>query len=669
MIVLSVEDRCCDFEGILVGRNNMNRLMMEYRYDPLTGKPFMTMAKHSDLRCPFLSASELSVYKARDTKVVVDENGEYQVSKISKDEEEPCEVRCFPQLYAVTEVAAWGKNSSESDVNIQLVDSKGVVWKYNDNMDGDRLYFEAMSRKGWTDLWQGSVMMQPGLLDTENPKVRVVFNNDTNMMIPVGTVLGRVSVVRKVLSYPAILQDIFEGKKKEDQESKDRLAKLQECFQRLREVGLDPLAFDYVIQQDNSIQSVQLSLENLTLGAQHYTPVSGSFTKIEKPAVDIKSVAADERGVHVMFPIDMEKDEVVNDEKLERLYNLWSSDLTGGGPVGGVSKAQQHAGVHQVRSNLAKYNWTGTWFVRQFPLEGISCKETESDLVQFCGNDERVLKEISKTVSELEQRQSRNSDSQANISHTIRVVPTVEGRAVRVIKAEDSGSIYVEEHDKWKTVEDEGSWKKDYSEAEVASIEKVLKGVVDEDQRRDQVYWSIETDRQGEVPKMYAVREVSLGMKAVQVIRSADSKEVLLQADTVKDPQESFESLEKFALGLWDDKEIPEGEEDLEPLIEEMFGQAEVENEEQRVELKKVITPLKDIFFRKGTKMKSIPNVKHRIILTSDKPIRSPPRTMSDEQLKVAKEDSSDLAAQSSAVGKEYYAQVLMGRASSTQMW
>ena len=39
-------------------------------------------------------------------------------------------------------------------------------------------------------------------------------------------------------------------------------------------------------------------------------------------------------------------------------------------------------------------------------------------------------------------------------------MPTVEGRAVRVIKAEDSGSIYVEEHDKWKTVEDEGSWKK-----------------------------------------------------------------------------------------------------------------------------------------------------------------------------------------------------------------
>ena len=69
--------------------------------------------------------------------------------------------------------------------------------------------------------------------------------------------------------------------------------------------------------------------------------------------------------------------------------------------------------------------------------------------------------------------------------------------------------------------------------------------------------------------------------------------------------------------------------------------------------------------------MKSIPNLKHRNILTSDKPIRSPPRTMSDEQLKVAKEDKdSDLAAQSSAVRKQYYARVLMGRASSTtQMW
>ena len=642
ILVCSVEDRCCCFDdGILLGRNAMNNLMMEFRYDPQTGEPFMTMANFPHLRSPFLSASKLSQFRAQSCRIFMDDKGELQVDKVEVEEETPPEVRCFSQLYAVSAVAAWGKNSNESDVEVQFVDGKGIVWKFDDDSSGDRVYFEAMPRKGWTDQWQGSLMMQSGLLDPDNPKVRVIFNNDTNMAIAPGTILGTVSVVRKTLSYPAIIQDIFKGKKKEDDESKSRLAKLQNCFEKLRRANLDPMAFQYILGADNSIHSVQLTLENLTLGAQHYTPIMAPFTKQKKSAVDLKSVAADEKGIHVMLPFDPDKNEVENDEDLEQLFKSLPLDLTGGGP-GDNSVKSRLVGVHAVRSNVSKYNLAGRWLTQCFPLKGISCEESEIDFVQFCNDDKEVLKDISKSVYDMEQQREANVSGRG-VTHTIKVVPTVGDRAVRVIRAESSGKVHVEEHTGWRPIRSDGVWKNNLSPEEVNSIENVAEALPS-NKLIQNVPPLEEHHIQYTTPRAYAIKEVAFEQGSVSVVKSAITNEIFLQADTIKDPQESFESLEGLTmLHPWDTDKIPATKEDLEPMVDQMLGEAEVDSEEQRNKLRQVIEPLKDIFYKSGTKLRPISHVKHRIVLTTDKPIRHPPRTMSDDQLKVAKETVQEM--------------------------
>ncbi|CAM9196294.1 unnamed protein product, partial [Heterosigma akashiwo] len=82
---------------------------------------------------------------------------------------------------------------------------------------------------------------------------------------------------------------------------------------------------------------------------------------------------------------------------------------------------------------------------------------------------------------------------------------------------------------------------------------------------------------------------------------------------------------------------------ELKNQIEQMIQKADVETEEQRNKLREMIKLYHDIFYKKGTKIIPLVKTKHRILLTSDKPIRLPPRTMSEDQLKVAKETITEM--------------------------
>ncbi|CAM9272525.1 unnamed protein product, partial [Heterosigma akashiwo] len=74
-----------------------------------------------------------------------------------------------------------------------------------------------------------------------------------------------------------------------------------------------------------------------------------------------------------------------------------------------------------------------------------------------------------------------------------------------------------------------------------------------------------------------------------------------------------------------------------------MIQEAEVPFESLRGKLREVIKLFHDVFYKKGTKITPIVKTRHRILVTSDKPVRYPPRTMSEAQMVVAKETIKEM--------------------------
>ena len=128
LLCLAVEDRHIDLDGLLIGRNNMTTFMLEYRFDPTTRKPFLSSADYPDLRSPFLTDSELSIFRSRNKQVYVDDDGQYNVRVITTSDNEAGETYCFEELYAVAADAAWERDGRSCVVDISLADSNGVLW-------------------------------------------------------------------------------------------------------------------------------------------------------------------------------------------------------------------------------------------------------------------------------------------------------------------------------------------------------------------------------------------------------------------------------------------------------------------------------------------------------------------------------------------------------------
>ena len=623
--VLGINRSVAKFDGILLGRNNANHYYLQQQYDPTTGIPFLSTAQTPELKCPFLTTKEIGEWRNGD-KVLMINNGEYAMKTISP--EIPQEFICRPELYMVAAAPAWGENGRESLVPYVITDEHGTQYEFEgDPNKGERLFFEGAPRRGW-DSWDGALGIQSGIIDPNTNKVPVTFATTTDTAVTEGMVLGKVSGVQRVLTYESIIEDIYKQKKKSERNK--RIEDFQSSLKKLRQNGIDPTMVDFALEENGNIQYFQLTHERLAKGV-HYAPYRGTFKKSKQIPLKLNSAVIDKEGIHVALPQDLEVSEEINEEMLEAYHNSLptqlKADQESDHPPG---LAARHRDIEEQRKNRSRIEHTGTWYTQQNPLNGISCKPEEIGYADLCDEDEETLKQVTATINKVKDEVPLElQDYTDNIIHQV-------GR-VRIIQNTRTHAMHIEPIRELHSLDETTLTFAQHSIEEQRAIQKQVNML-------DRVeHLQIPTARQGNIhPKVWFTKAIPDMEHRVAVIKSGETGEIFLDVNMIDDPEETYESLEGLELGQ--PPHLANDDEELDQFIYKMVVEdAEVETEEQRQELLKVMTRQRQIFYKKGTKIEPLIKTRHRIEVTSNRPIRYPPRTLSDEQQKIAKETIQEM--------------------------